>query len=440
MSPHASVARRPHAGFTLLELMVALTVGGIAISSMYAIGAGSTRVFRQQNDIANAQTALRMAMDQLKRDIARAGYLGSPDASLPGQSCASVNPGLHAPAGSGRLAAIARFQNDVAVNGTNDNTALATTPNGTDVNQTAGFTADEVVMFGNYSTGAEYPIERDPGDLTKVVVPQGFYDFKRDFTKWWLPTPLPYDLEAFHEAFAVGRVVGLRRPSGEYYFDTIALNGITDPVYASGVLVTPLRVQLSSGIPTSCSDVAYISPLNAIRYSVQNAAAGGDDAARFAEGTGPVAQLVRTEVEPADKLTPLGSAGPDRRAILDYVVGFHLAFTMTADTAEGAPDSYGVGTLPLATMIGAGGAGTTSGSTTNAPGSVSGVTGNPARVRAVSIDLAARTPEQDPRFPWDAALCAEMRCFRVFDDRPGAARVRRLHAEVFLPNIAGQGY
>ncbi|KAF0166734.1 MAG: hypothetical protein FD160_4059, partial [Caulobacteraceae bacterium] len=106
----ASAARRPacrqpppRGGFTLLELMVALTVGGIAISSMYAIGAGSTRVFRQQNDIANAQTTLRMAMDQVKRDIARAGYLGTPDASLPGQGCGGVDTTLHAPSVSGRL-------------------------------------------------------------------------------------------------------------------------------------------------------------------------------------------------------------------------------------------------------------------------------------------------------------------------------------------------
>ena len=50
------------AAFTLLELMVALTIGGLTITSVYAIGSASTRVFRVQNDVANAQTTLRMAM------------------------------------------------------------------------------------------------------------------------------------------------------------------------------------------------------------------------------------------------------------------------------------------------------------------------------------------------------------------------------------------
>jgi hypothetical protein len=152
---------------------------------------------------------------------------------------------------------------------------------------------------------------------------------------------------------------------------------------------------------------------------------------------------VRTEVLPGDKLTPMNipnTTRPDRRTILDYVVGFHLAFTMTADTDEGAPDDYAVGALPLGTMIAAGPFGTTVGSTTNSPAAVAEATGHPERVRAVSIDLAVRTPEQDPRFPWSAGLCAEMRCFRVFSDRDGAARVRRMRAEVFLPNVAGAGY
>ena len=70
-------------GFTLLELMVALTVGGIAISSIYAIGAASTNVFRVQNEVSNAQSTLRMAMEQVKRDLVRAGYMATPRADSP---------------------------------------------------------------------------------------------------------------------------------------------------------------------------------------------------------------------------------------------------------------------------------------------------------------------------------------------------------------------
>lgn len=401
-------------GFTLLELMVALTVGGIAISSVYAIGAASTRVFRQQHEIANAQTSLRMAMDQVKRDLARAGYLGTPRADMPGQRCGPVDAAIDHPGdgtgGDGRLAAISNFENDVAI------AALLDAKNGPH-----GFKADRIVMFGNYETGAEYPITIDPANADRVIIDQGVYDFRRDFMTWW-ETPTNPDTEAFQEVFRVGRMVGLRRPMGDRSFDKVLALETAGGVW---------KVRLAGPIAEACRDVGYIAPLNAIRYDVQTAA--GDEAERFANTSGPVTQLVRTEVLPEDKDDPLPSAG-DRRAILDYVVAFNLAFQMTADTADGAADNYVVGTA------------------TNNQALVSGATGAPERIRAITIELAVRTPEQDPQLFWDTAqcpgascLCAGLRCFRVFDDppeqwRPGAARVRSLRAEVFVPNIALEGY
>ena len=63
---------RARAGFSLLELMVALTVGGLAITSIYAVGSASTRVFYQQQQVANtaantANTAAHAAISRLRR-------------------------------------------------------------------------------------------------------------------------------------------------------------------------------------------------------------------------------------------------------------------------------------------------------------------------------------------------------------------------------------
>jgi hypothetical protein len=33
-----------------------------------------------------------------------------------------------------------------------------------------------------------------------------------------------------------------------------------------------------------------------------------------------------------------------------------------------------------------------------------------------------------------------MRCFLVFEDRAGSAPVRRMRTEVFVPNVAYEGY
>ena len=139
-----------------------------------------------------------------------------------------------------------------------------------------------------------------------------------------------------------------------------------------------------------------------------------------------MAQLVRMEVNPLAKPTAMAGANEIVRVVLDYLVAFRLRFVMNAATAPGARDNFIAG---------------------NSPGLVNT---NPERVRAVQIDISARTPEQDPRVPGGVATCADPlaptppispgRCYQVFDKRPGLARVRTVHAEVFLPNVAFEGY
>jgi hypothetical protein len=71
------------------------------------------------------------------------------------------------------------------------------------------------------------------------------------------------------------------------------------------------------------------------------------------------------------------------------------------------------------------------------------LTANPQRVRSLHIEIAARTPEQDPRFPWvDPAsdpTAPPLARFRVFAARDGAARVRSASAEITLMNLVYRG-
>jgi len=417
MPRHTTLPRSRRTGFTLIELMVSLTVGGIAISSIYAVGSASTRVFHQQQQVANAQTTLRMALDQVKRDIARAGYLATPGATLNGQVCDTVSA-LFTPAGA-PLAGITRFENDRASNAGNGNVNLA--PGGEAVNRTAGFTADDVVLMANYETSSEYPGVSmvSPGTISLGA---NWHAFRRDFTNWYNPVPaLATDADALQRAFAVGRLVRLRLSTNLYHFAQVTR--VTIPAAAAPEAIT---IDIAPQLPADCqaaAATAWIAPVSAIRYTVRDATANSLDVERFTGANGLMAQLVREEVAPTDKRTPLlfgANAQPNRRAILDYVVGFNLWFTMNgAAGGIGVRDTYAVGP------------GTDTALTVNA---------NPERIRSVIIDLAVRTPEQDPTFPWDVDNCAGMRCYRVFADRPGSARVRRARAEVFVPNIASEGY
>ncbi|MES2885823.1 MAG: PilW family protein [Pseudomonadota bacterium] len=63
-------------GLTLVELMIALTLGLIVIAALVAVFMGSNRNFRQNEALATMQDNARFALDALSRDLAMAGYWG----------------------------------------------------------------------------------------------------------------------------------------------------------------------------------------------------------------------------------------------------------------------------------------------------------------------------------------------------------------------------
>jgi prepilin-type N-terminal cleavage/methylation domain-containing protein len=407
--PIPSRARTRH-GFTLLELMVALTVGGIAITSIYAVGAASTRAFHQQQQIATLQSSLRIALGQLKRDFARAGYLGTPNVGA-GMVCTNPGAPLHDPVGNGALAAIARYDEDFCANSANGCSNIHGTTAATETaNRTAGFTADSVVLMGNYETAYEYPITKVSAGNAGVSISPDSHAYRTDFTRWHAGLVTDHDQTAFQEVFTRRRLIRIRTPRDLYHF------ALVTAAVAPTVNSDP-EIQFAPALPAGCASEASsensIAPISAIRYFVRNEL---NPPAANADTFGPMAQLVRADMDPAAKQTTMLAGTPPPRVVLDYVVAFRVRFVMNGATPPGAIDNFVVG-VPGAT-----------------------VTTNPERVRAVRIDLAARTPEQDERFPYNLNTCSAMRCFQVFDRRPGASRVRAVHAEVFIPNVAFEGY
>lgn len=69
------------AGFSLVELMVAVTIGFIVIGAVGYLYIGSRGAFRTADNMSRMQESARYAMDTLTRDIRMAGYRG----------CASVS-------------------------------------------------------------------------------------------------------------------------------------------------------------------------------------------------------------------------------------------------------------------------------------------------------------------------------------------------------------
>jgi type IV pilus assembly protein PilW len=64
------------AGFSLVELMVAMTIGFIVVASVGYVYLGSRSAFRTTDNMSRMQESARYALDTMTRDIRMAGYRG----------------------------------------------------------------------------------------------------------------------------------------------------------------------------------------------------------------------------------------------------------------------------------------------------------------------------------------------------------------------------
>ncbi|MEI9951105.1 MAG: prepilin-type N-terminal cleavage/methylation domain-containing protein [Pseudomonadota bacterium] len=92
------------AGFTLVELMVALT-GGLFISlAVFALARDSGRFYQREARMANATVSGLIGFERLRADLGRAGFLASPNAFRDPRLCTVPNGDW--PAGLKNLASI----------------------------------------------------------------------------------------------------------------------------------------------------------------------------------------------------------------------------------------------------------------------------------------------------------------------------------------------
>ncbi|MBW1808848.1 MAG: prepilin-type N-terminal cleavage/methylation domain-containing protein [Deltaproteobacteria bacterium] len=66
-------------GFTLIEMMVALVVGGLLMASLVALSSSVQKSFGRSKDITELQANLRFTMKLLVDDFSRLAYMSSPD-------------------------------------------------------------------------------------------------------------------------------------------------------------------------------------------------------------------------------------------------------------------------------------------------------------------------------------------------------------------------
>ncbi|MBK8412967.1 MAG: prepilin-type N-terminal cleavage/methylation domain-containing protein [Sandaracinaceae bacterium] len=405
-------ARHSHAGFTLVEMLIAVVAGAITIATVYSLGAGTTRAFQEQNRINQTQAAVRSAMEQVRRDVARAGFGGTPDS---GGNASNGDRGAN-PAGCAVTQGFRMVGLDVNHDAYTNELLLP----GNSHNRVQ---ADGVVMTGNYATGDHYLVSQIVGGTT-ITFQQTRQSFRRSFGS-------PLDAQRFADAFQAGRWVYLVSETGRRAAREItSVNGATATVtvtpaisvgcfgYGRGARISPIsRVEYFAEVPEAGNAFAWLLP-------------GGTAAEREARGVDQTI-LARRELSFGDvgTITPIANT---ERVVLEYLVHFDVA--VTRDTAAaGAVDPILVETL-------------------GADGGAADLADDPVSGRAVRVTLGARTPGVDPSFPWTGPRASQRASLRSYlprlppnttpaqaVGRAPSAHVRTAEELIMLENIANRG-
>lgn len=395
--------------------MVALTVGSLAVATFYTVARHTTRFFQEQSRVSNLQDHLRYAMAQVKRDIKRAGYLAPPPPVVASPTlCSTPNANLVPTGGLNRAGAIALHARN-----TPDNVTSGIDP-GNVFAGNANVRVDRLVLLGNYETSASYPATftaSQPGTVT-LTAAAGDYTALRDFGDWANGAPAQLDEPSLQAAFAIGRPIVIEGAGGMRH---LALTmGINSGNFGTGGGIALTFAPNATGPAGACPlQNGWVAPLQSVEYTVQSAASAGTTAAATNAGLllDPNETLPQLHRREFDLLTDAPRAGGEDRAILDYVVAFHVDFIVDGATVAKNDDDS------IDWVAEAGTAQATAAA-------------NPETIRGARILLAARASGHDREL--SAVGVGPLQVFRLNNARRGGARVRTLRADVFIPNLAVQ--
>lgn len=398
-------ARAQESGFTLIELLIALTAGALVITSTYFIAGATSRNFQSQQRISQTQMAVRAAMDRLRRDVSRAGYLGTPNARAD-QACE---------------------QSPVPVQGVQwANSYNVTTAVGAAQATANLIDYDRLVLTGNYSTGDEYLVRSVDANGLMVYLQQGWQGYRRSFVN---PSTGAFDDSLFTSAFAPGRVLRFRTVQGYNFFRVITS---ADPTNGT-VSIDPSRaLPVGQTCFGGLGDGGSVAPLSRIEYAARRTPSF--NYAGTAQTGDRGAALVRREISfttDDPTYTSFGTSagalnGTFPEVVLDFLVDFavdHVVDTRVVGAAN-----------PALTVV--------RGSTISGAHAFMGRffardATEAHRIRSLIVRLSARTGEVDRNFAAiDRPSEADPLTRYQFPGQTGAARVRTLTTEILLPNMA----
>lgn len=270
---------RPFArGFTLVELMVAVTGGLFVTIAVFMLSKQATSLYQSEARVSNATLSSVVGFERLRTDIARAGFLASPNIRRDPKLCGVVNPATW-PALLGRMTALSIRR--------------SATGAPLDLVNANGVYPDEIVLAGDYVTTDQFPAAVVSDDGTEITLQ----------TKTAAMARLGFDPNgtaqaqraALEAVFQPGRALRLVDQTGKIQFGKIdsVLDGAKIKLVSSPAIVRRETSPYKCGIAGQGAGT-MVNPVNFIRYSIGTLAGTAGYSAVY-DG-GPATDVGRTDL------------------------------------------------------------------------------------------------------------------------------------------------
>ncbi len=409
-------------GFTLVELMVAVSGGMFIALAVFALASDAGRFYKRESRVSDATLAGLVGFERLRVDLARAGFLTTPNVRRDPRLCGDPVGDPSWTQEYRRLASIRITQGGSPANATLTANGLA---------------PDAVVLSGSYSSVDQFPIwnVQDTGATFIVFLQANIGPLAR------MGYAASADQAALlNEVFTAGRGLRIQDVSGELQYGTIQAT-VAGPIPQVILSQNPgIRFRQTAG--NTCGlkgnvTGAVANVVNFVQYDLRDLSKesnlGGANPAYAplygdtvsADFDGDRTDLVRVELDTSG--TPI--AGTEE-LVAEYAVDFKLGLTVInalLNNTDPTLNTFAPGDAQIP----------------NWAGDVSVLANpnqGPHRIRAVRARLSVRSREPDRDAPIVGALGTPIApgLYRIALGNNGAgapyARVRTLQADITLHN------
>lgn len=408
-------------GFTLVELMVAIT-GGLFVSVVvFALARDGARFYQREARAADATMAAIVGFERLRADISRSGFLATPNVRWDPRVCGGPvgNPGW--PQALERLAAVRILPGESP---------------GSSVIAANGLSPDAVILAGSYASTEQFPVWNIQNNGAANVV----------FLQWQAGPLGRMGYQAMDATgrqalldslFPAGRALRIQDQAGEIQFTTIAsTNAQTTPqvvLTAQPPLIYRQTAGATCGLKGNVTG-ALVNTVNFVRYDIRNLATashfGTNQSYTALYGPENPDDANRTELVRVELNTSGAPIAGTEELVAEYAVDLKLGVTVADQILNGDPtlQSFPPGHNQIPSWAG------------DLTKTATAQNQGPHRLRAVRVRLSVRSQEADRDGPVIAGGNIASGLYRIGLGQGGSApyaRVRTLQTDLALHNQMG---